>query len=71
MLPARATFTYDVVPAVTAAALRVEAAQIRKLATTIMTDIIEAGRALKAVKDQIPGQFCAWEITKRRQAVAS
>jgi hypothetical protein len=60
MLPARVTFDYDVVPAVTAAALRVEAAQIRKLATTIMTDIIEAGRALKAVKDQIPGQFCAW-----------
>jgi hypothetical protein len=35
MLPARATFTYDVVPAVTAAALRAEASRIRKMVKAV------------------------------------
>jgi hypothetical protein len=38
MLPAaRPTFTYDIVPAVTAAALRAEASRIRKLVNTMVT----------------------------------
>ncbi len=38
MLPARATFTYDAVPAISAAALRAEASRIRKLVNTTTAD---------------------------------
>ncbi len=38
MLPARATFAYDAVPAVSAAVLRAEASRIRKLVNTTTAD---------------------------------
>jgi hypothetical protein len=61
MLPVRATFTYDIVPAVTAAALRAEASRIRKLVNTTTAAIIEIGCALISVKQSLEhGQFSEW-----------
>jgi hypothetical protein len=61
MLPARATFTYDIVPAVTAAALRAEASRIRKMVNTTTAAIIEIGCALISVKQSLDhGQFSEW-----------
>ena len=54
-------FDYNGVPAVTAAALRAEASRIRKLVKATTASIIEAGRALIAVKEQLDhGQFSDW-----------
>jgi hypothetical protein len=55
MLPARATFAYDAVPAVSAAVLRVEASRILKMVNSTTAAIIDQGE----------------ELTKRRQAFAS
>jgi hypothetical protein len=41
MLPARATFSYDIVPAVTAAALRAEVSRIRKMVNSTTAAIID------------------------------
>jgi Protein of unknown function (DUF3102) len=61
MLPARSTFTYDGLPAVTAAALRAEAGRIRKLLKATVPTIIEVGRALIEVKAQLDhGKFGDW-----------
>ena len=56
MLPARATFAYDAMPAVSAAVLRAEASRIRKMVNSTTAAIID---------------HLAEEITKRRQAVES
>jgi hypothetical protein len=57
----RATFTYDAMPAVTAAALRTEARRIREMVITTTTAIIEIGRALISVKQSLEhGQFGEW-----------
>jgi Protein of unknown function (DUF3102) len=61
MLPAVSTFTYDGLPAVTAAALRAEAGRIRKLLKATVPTIIEVGRALIEVKAQLDhGKFGDW-----------
>jgi hypothetical protein len=61
MLPARATFIYDVVPTVTAQALRAEASRIRKMVNSTTAAIIEIGRALIGVKQSLEhGQFGEW-----------
>ena len=61
MLPARATFPYDVVPAVTAAALRAEGSRIRKMVNTTTAAIIEIGCALISVKQSLEhGHFGEW-----------
>jgi Protein of unknown function (DUF3102) len=61
MLPARATFAYDAVPAVSAAVLRAEASRIRKMVNSTTAAIIEIGRALIGVKQSLEhGQFGEW-----------
>jgi Protein of unknown function (DUF3102) len=61
MLPARATFTYDVVPAVTAAALRAQASRIRKMVSGTTKAFIEIGNDLIAVKQSLAhGLFSEW-----------
>ena len=61
MLPARATFAYDAVPAVSAAVLRAEASRIRKMVNSTTAAIIEIVRALIGVKQSLEhGQFGEW-----------
>src|SRR6266404_2790077 len=60
MMPACATFTYDAVPAVMAAALREQAARIRKLDRDALQTVTEAGRELLDAKDKLQGRFIQW-----------
>lgn len=61
MLPARATFTYDVVPAITAEALRAQASRIRKMVGGTTKIAIEIGLDLLAVKQSLShGLFSEW-----------
>ena len=55
MLPARATFAYDAVPAVSAAVLRAAARRIRKMVNSTTAAIID---------------HLGEELTKRRQVAA-
>jgi hypothetical protein len=65
MLPARATFTYDAVPAVSAEALRAEACRIRKLVNTTTAAIIEIGLSLISAKQSLEhGQFGEWVLAE-------
>lgn len=65
MLPARATFTYDAAPAVSAAVLRAEAIRIRKMVNSTTEAIIEIGRALLGAKQSLEhGQFGEWVQTE-------
>jgi hypothetical protein len=61
MLPTRKTFTYDFVPAVTAATLRAEASRIRKMVNITTEAIIGIGAALISIKQSLEhGQFGDW-----------
>jgi hypothetical protein len=60
VLPARATFTYEAMPAVTAAALREKADRIRKLDGDALRTVIEAGRELLDAKQKLQGRFVEW-----------
>jgi hypothetical protein len=61
MFPARATFAYEAVPTVTAAALRAQAGKIRNLIGSTTVAIIEAGNDLRAARQHLKGaQFRDW-----------
>jgi hypothetical protein len=65
MLPARAPFTYEAVPTITAAALRAEGSRIRKLVNGTTAAIIEIGSTLISVKQSLEhGQFSEWVLAE-------